>query len=162
MVDIPTLIQTVSVVITALSVALGIGVGVSKLRNLVKTRQIQLYMELYNKIMEKDLQRYLVEMLLLWKWKDPKDFFEKYGPEKNLDEFIKFTLVTTYLENLGLALNENLVDVHLVANLIGTTIHSFWDKYEPILIEFRQRYNTPKVMPMTEYLYKQVRSVRPR
>ena len=52
MVDIPTLIQTVSVVITALSVALGIGIGVSRLRNLVKTRQIQLYMELYNKVME--------------------------------------------------------------------------------------------------------------
>jgi hypothetical protein len=162
MVDISTLIQTVSVVITALSVALGIGIGVGKLRNLGKTRQIQLYMELYNRIMEKDLQRYLLEILLLWKWKDPNDFFEKYGPEKNLDEFVKFTSVTTYLENLGLALNENLVDVRLVANLIGTTIYSFWEKYEPILIEFRQRYNLPKVMPMTEYLYKQAKSVRPR
>jgi len=162
MVDIQTLVQTVSVVIATLSVALGIGMGVVQFRNLVKTRQIQLYMELYNRIMEKELQRYLVEILLLWKWEDTNDFFEKYGPEKNLDEFIKFTLVTTYLENMGLALNENLVDARLVANLIGTTIQGFWEKYEPILIEMRRRWNTPKAMPMTEYLYKEVKRVRPR
>jgi len=162
MVDVQTIIQTVSVVITALSVALGIGMGVIQFRNLVKTRQIQLYMDLYNKIMEKDLLRYYVEVLLLWKWKDTNDFFEKYGPEKNLDEFIKFSLVTSYLENMGLVLNENLVDVRLVAILIGSTVQGFWEKYEPIIIEMRRRWNTPRVMPMTEYLYKQVKSVRPR
>jgi len=162
MVDIQTLVQTVSVVITALSVALGIGMGVIQFRNLVKTRQIQLYMDLYNKIMEKELHRYYVEVLLLWKWEDTNDFFEKYGPEKNLDEFIKFSLVTSYLENMGLVLNEKLVDVRLVAILIGSTVQSFWEKYEPIIIEMRHRWNTPRIMPMTEYLYNQVKLARPR
>jgi len=162
MVDIQTYIQTASIVITMLSIAAGVLMGIIQFRNLVKTRKIEFYMDLYNRIMEKELHRDLVEILLLWKWEVPNDFFEKYGPEKNLDEFTKFTLVTTYLENMGLFLKEKMVDVHLVANLIGTTIYSFWEKYEPIIIEMRHRYNTPKVMPMTEYLYEQVKSVRPR
>jgi len=112
--------------------------------------------------MEKELLRYYIEVILLWKWEDANDFFEKYGPEKNSDEFIKFTLVTTYLENMGLVSKEKLVDIHLVANLIGSMIQSFWEKYEPIIIEFRQRYNTPRIMPMTEYLYKEIKRVRPK
>ena len=162
MFDIQTYMQTASIVITMLSIALGIGVGIIQFRNLVKTRQIQLYMDLYNRITEKELHRDYIEVLLLWKWEDPNDFFEKYGPEKNLDDFMKFTLVTTYLENMGLFSKENLVDIRFVANLIGSVIQSFWEKYEPIIIEMRHRYNTPKIMPMTEYLYEQVKSVRPR
>jgi hypothetical protein len=155
-------IQTVSVTIAAMSVVVGILFGVIQFRNLVKTRQIQLYLDLYNRLMEKELHQYLNEVLLLWTWENPNEFFEKYGPESNLDEWLKFTLFTTVLENMGLILHENLVDVRFVANLIGSMIQNFWEKYEPILIEFRQRYNTPKIMPMTEYLYNQVKQVRPR
>jgi len=162
MVDIQTYIQTASIVITMLSITVGIIMGIIQFRNLVKTRKIEFYMDLYNRIMEKELQRDYAEIVLLWKWEDPNDFFEKYGPEKNLDEFMKFTLVTTYLENMGLFLKEKMVDTHIVANLIGSTIQNFWEKYEPVIIEMRHRLNTPKIMPMTEYLYEQVKSVRPR
>lgn len=162
MVDIQTYIQTASIVITMLSVALGVVMGIIQFRNLVKTRRIELYMELYNRINERDLHRDYVDVLLLWKWEDPNDFFEKYGPENNLDEFMKFTLVTTYLENMGLFLHENMVDIHFVANLIGSMIQNFWEKYEPVITEMKKRYNTPKIMPMTEYLYERVKNVRPK
>ncbi len=75
---------------------------------------------------------------------------------------MKWVIVTTHLENMGLISYEKMVDIHFVANLIGSTIQDFWEKYEPILIEWRQRYNTPKIMPMTEYLYEQIKRIRPR
>jgi len=155
-------IQTVSVLIAAMSVAVGMVVGIIQFRNLVKTRQIQLYLDLYNRLMEKELHQYANEILLLWKWENPNDFFEKYGPESHLDEWLKFSLFTSVLENMGLILHENLVNVGFVAILIGSIIQSFWERYEPILIEMRRRYNTPKIMPMTEYLYNQVKQVRPK
>lgn len=111
MVDIQMYIQTASIVITMLTVALGIGMGIIQFRNLVKTRRIQLYMDMYNRIMEKDMLRDYGDVLLLWKWKDTNDF---------------------------------------------------WEKYEPIIIEMGNRWNTPKIMPMTEYLYKQIKNIRPR
>ena len=117
MVDIQTYVQTASIVITMLTVALGIGMGIIEFRNLIKSRQLQLYMDMYNKIMEKDLLREYGEVLLLWKFKDANDFFEKYGPERNAEEFMKFGSVTTYLENMGLLSHEKLVDIQFVANL---------------------------------------------
>lgn len=143
-----------------LSVTFGVGIGIIQLRNLVKTRQIQLYMELYNSMNEKEKQRDLTEVLVIWNWKDPDEFFEKYGPEKHLDEFMKFTSTVSYLENIGLFVKEKLVDIRWVANLVDSLVLSFWEKYKPIISEMEQRFGTPVVMPMTEYLYKQVKSYR--
>ena len=162
MVDIQTYIQTASIVITMLSVVVGIAMGIIQFRSLVKTRKTEFYMSLYNKITERELLRDYVEVVLLWKWIDANDFFEKYGPEKNIHAFMQFTQVTSYLESMGLLAKEKMVDIDLVAILIGSTIQNFWEKYEPIIIEMRHRYNTPKIMPMTEYLYEQVKMVRPR
>jgi len=162
-------VQTVSVVIAATSVVI---VAVDLIltnrraedrRQLdLKTRQVKFFFDLDNRFCEKDILTMYVEVFQLWKWEDFDDFYAKYGPEKNLDEFVKWVIVTTHLENMGLISYEKMVDIRFVANLIGSTIQGFWEKYEPILIEFRKRWNTPKVMPMTEYLYEQVKTIRPR
>jgi len=155
-------ITTVSIVITAISVTVGVVISVMQFRNLVKTRRVQFFLDIYNKFCEKDVLTMGVEVLLLWKWEDFDDFFKKYCPEKNIDEFMKWVIVTTHLENMGLISYEKMVDIHFVANLIGSIIQDFWEKYEPILIEWRKRYNTPKIMPMTEYLYEKIKRIRPR
>ena len=162
MAQIQTDIQTISLVITMASVVVGVIIALIQIRNLVKTRQIRLYLQLYNKLTEKDVPKMLIEVMGLWSWKNVDDFFEKYGPEKHLDEFAKFVVVTTHLENIGLLLKEKLVNVRWVAYLIGTTIEGFWERYQPILIELQKRWNAPKVMPMTEYLYETLKQVRPR
>ena len=100
--------------------------------------------------------------VLSWKWEDFDDFFEKYGPEKNFNEFMKWVIITTHVENMALLSYEKMVDIHFVANLIGSVIQDFWEKCEPILIEWSKKYNTPKIMPMTEYLYEQIKTIRPR
>lgn len=58
-------------------------------------------MKLFNKLTEKEMQRNITEVLMIWKCKDPDEFFEKYGPEKHLEEFWKFTSTITNLENMG-------------------------------------------------------------
>nr|MDO8135747.1 hypothetical protein [Candidatus Njordarchaeum guaymaensis] len=161
MVDILVDAETLSFVAAMVGIFIAVAVGLVQFRNFVKARQIEIYLDLYNKIMEKDLHRWSVEVAVLWKWKDPSNFFEKYGPENNMDEFLKFTAVTTYLENMGLVLKEKLVSARMVANLVGTTILGFWEKYKPVIREFQRRYKLPKVMPMTEYLYQEVKMVRP-
>ena len=161
-------VQTVSIVIAAVSVVIGVVNSILTNRSAerrrqmeLKTRQVQFFLDLYNKFVEKDILTMYMEVLM-WNWKDFDDFYEKYGPEKNLDEFMKWVIVTTHLENMGLIAYEKMVDIHFVANLIGGQIQDFWEKTEPILIEWGKRYNTPKIMPMTEYLYEQEKTIRPR
>jgi len=144
-----------------LSIVAGIGLGIIQFRNLVKTRRIQLYMELFNKLTEKEIQRNFTEVLMNWKWKDSDEFFEKYGPEKHSDEFWKFASTIAHLENMGLFVKEKLVEKEWVANLIDYMILDFWEKYEPIIIKMGEPYNNPCITPMTKYLYEQIKRIRP-
>jgi hypothetical protein len=144
-----------------LSVTFGVVVGIIQFRNLVKTRRIKLYMELFNKLTEKEIQRNFTEVLRIWKWKNPDDFFEKYGPDKHPEEFLKFSSSVSYLENVGLFVKEKLVEKDWVANLVDYMVLEFWEKYEPIIIKMGEPYNNPCVTPMAKYLYEQIKSMRP-
>lgn len=161
MFDIQTSIQTVSIVITMLSVTFGVIIGIVQFRNLVKTRRIKLYTELFSKLTEKEMQRNFMEVLMIWKWKDIDDFFEKYGPEKNPDEFWKFASAISHLENVGLFVKEKLVDKEWVANLVDYMVIEFWEKYEPIIVKMGEPYSNPCITPMAKYLYEQIKSMRP-
>ncbi len=161
MFDIQTSIQTISIVITMLSVTFGAAIGIVQFKNLVKTRRIKLYMELFNKLTEKEMTRNFTEVLMVWKWKDPEDFFEKYGPEKHPDEFWKFASTISNLENVGLFVKEKLVDKEWVANLVDYMVLEFWEKYEPIIIKMGEPFNNPCITPMAKYLYEQIKSMRP-
>jgi len=68
-------ITTASIVITAISVSVGVVISVIQFRNLVKTRRVQFFLDLYNKFCEKDVLTMTVEVLLLWKWEDFDDLF---------------------------------------------------------------------------------------
>ena len=161
MFDIQTSIQTISIVITMLSVTIGAAIGIVQFKNLVKTRRIKLYMELFNKLTEKEMTRNFTEVLMVWKWKDPEDFFEKYGPEKHPDEFWKFASTISNLENVGLFVKEKLVDKEWVANLVDYMVLEFWEKYEPIITKMGDPFNNPCITPMAKYLYDQIKSMRP-
>ena len=161
MFDIQTSIQTVSIVITMLSVTFGVIIGIVQFRNLVKTRRIKLYTELFNKLTEKEMQKNFMEVLMIWKWKDIDEFFEKYGPEKNPDEFWKFTSAISHLENVGFFVKEKLVDREWVANLVDYMVIEFWEKYEPIIVKMGEPFNNPCITPMAKYLYEQIKSMRP-
>jgi len=161
MFDIQTSIQTISIVITMLSVTFGAAIGIVQFKNLVKTRRIKLYMELFNKLTEKEVTRNFTEVLMVWKWKDPEDFYEKYGPEKHPDDFWKFASTISNLENVGLFVKEKLVDKEWVANLVDYMVIEFWEKYEPIIIKMGEPFNNPCITPMAKYLYEQIKSMRP-
>jgi len=161
MLDMQTSIQTISIVITMLSVTFGVVIGIVQFRNLVKTRRIQLYTELFNKLTEKEILRNFTEVVKVWKWKDPDDFFEKYGPEKHPDEFGKFGSSLAHLENIGLFMKEKLVDREWVANLVGYMVLEFWEKYEPIIVKLGEPFNNPCITPMAKYLCEQIKSTRP-
>ena len=161
MLDIQTSIQTISIVITMLSVTFGVVIGIVQFRNLVKTRRIQLYTEIFNKLTEKEMTRNFTEVLMVWKWKDPEDFFEKYGPEKHPDEFWKFASTISNLENVGLFVKEKLVDKEWVADLVDYMVLEFWEKYEPIITKMGEPFNNSCITPMAKYLYEQIKSMRP-
>ena len=88
--------------------------------------------------------------LLSWTWDDFDDFWEKYG-EENPDNWYKLASVMIPLNHLGILLNEGLIDPMLLWHWRGP-MPMFWDKFEPILFEYRRRFESPPKGRLYEFI----------
>jgi hypothetical protein len=56
----------------------------------------------------------------------------------------------------------NFIDVSLVDDMMSSFVFGFWEKYESIIKNNRERLNTPQILEWAEYLYIEVRKVAER
>ena len=64
-----------------------------------------------------------------------------------------YGLVGFVLEGVGVLVREELLDIRFVALLLSGHVQMFWEKNLPIIDEWRQFWNNPRVWSETEYLY---------
>ena len=58
-------------------------------------------------------------------------------------EHIAFIQFAQEMESLGLLVAEELIDVDLVDKTIGSLVTSGWDKYQPVILDIRERAPDP-------------------
>jgi len=106
-----------------------------------ETRQTQLFTQFMERTTS---EQYLnnVKDVLSWTWNDFDDFWEKYGEEKNPDDWMRLMSVMSPMEHLGILLKEGMIDPMLLCHW-GLHMHSLWDKFEPIHMEYRRRFHNP-------------------
>jgi len=155
-------ISSISAVVVAVGVIVGVVFAVLELRNLkrqreieVETRQAQLFMQIYDHYYTEDFLGDENEILFKWKWKDFDDFWQKYGPETNVEAFNKWDSLETYFKGVGVLVKRKLIDLDLVKDLMGTSIILHWEKSGSIIKEFRRRY-WPHAYQWYEYLYNEI------
>lgn len=149
-------IQTISVSLAALGILVAAMYYTLTVRNQNRTRQAQLFMQIYSVFRTEEFQDNITE-ILSWKWNDYDDFLEKYGPKTNPKAWRALGSVAGYFEGIGLMVNEKLIDISLVENLMSTHIIIFWEKINPLSIEFRRDFNRPQIDVWKEYLYNEVK-----
>jgi len=156
-------IPSISGIVAAVGVIVGVVLAYSELRSLVKqreidveTRQAELFMQIYDHYYTEDFLGDENEILFRWKWKDFDDFWQKYGPEKNAEAFNKWDSLQTYFKGVGVLVKMNLIDLDLVKDLMGTSIVLHWEKSGSIIREFRRRY-WPHAYEWYEYLYNEIK-----
>jgi hypothetical protein len=119
----------------------------------LETRQVQLFMNAYNKF-DEDVVNALLEVMS-WEWEDFDDFWEKYGWIKNRDKFTAtVSKVAMFYEGIGVLVKEGYLNIRLIALMIGGVTMLFWEKMESVVLEGRVKTNEPRWMSETEYLYK--------
>jgi hypothetical protein len=91
-------------------------------------------------------------------WNDFEDFTQKY-PADSKENNKLFTLAAFY-KGIGLLVEQNLIDVNTVAKLLGGDLIPFWEKFSPIILEFRVRLGQPGQFAYVEYLYNELKSVK--
>ena len=144
MLDIPS----ISAVVAATGVLVGVVFTAMELRNLVKTRQTDLVIGLYSTMGSK-------EMLETWekiKTREYKDF-NAYIKEYGLSEVHE---VGVFYEGIGVLLRRELIDISLVDDLFSIPIKSVWEKLKPIVEWQRKQSGRPQYYEWFEYLYNEM------
>jgi hypothetical protein len=164
MVDQLTL-QTIGILMTGISLTIAAAYYTLTLRNTQKnqqlqleTRQAQLFTQLYSEFRSADNLR-LYGKALQMMWDDFDDFEKKYGLE-DWEKRVPYTSMSLFYEEIGVLLEEELIDINLVIQLIGGTFRWFWEKFEPIVLEHRVRQRYPQYFDKMEYLYNEIKKLR--
>lgn len=166
MVDQLTL-QTIGIGIAATSVVVGVMNSIMMSRRAerhrqtdVETRQAQLFMQIYNYYNDREFAKLLAELQFLWEWEDEVDFWEKYGPEKNIDAYSMWASVFNFFKGVGVLVKRKQIDISVVYDLMSSFLVPFWIKFEPMIKIHRERYNRPTAWEGAEYLYNERAYIR--
>jgi len=158
-------LQTLLTFLTLFSVPVGVFYHIMTLRNTRKnqelqleTRQAQLFTQLYSEFRRPETLRLYFKALQMT-WDDYDDFIKKY-PLEEWEKRIPFMHISHFYEEIGVLLEEGLIDVNLVIQLIGSPFRLYWEKFEPIVLERRIRDNNPTYFDKMEYLYNEIKKLR--
>jgi hypothetical protein len=148
----PVSLQTLLTYLTLISVPVGVIYHVMTLRNQSKSRQAQLFMNLYGSYATPEAQGHFRDLLTIemngiddWnRLKDDREQFKSWG------------YFASYYEGIGVLVRDGFVDIGLVAKLLSGNAIWFWEKYRDGILELRQRLNWPRFCIEVEYLNSRV------
>lgn len=144
MLDIPS----VSSIVAAAGVLVGVVYYILDMRNQRKIRQTGLLVSLFSNMINKDW---------LEAWEKVRDrenlayseYKEKYG-------FVEANQVYLFYDQLGRLLQKGLIDMDLLPLEVGQVITT-WEKINHLIEGSRKKFNEPKLGSGFEYLYNEVK-----
>ena len=136
----PISLQMIRDVVAILGVLAGLSYYIMTVRNQNKSRQAQLLMNLYESYRSKESRRQSLE-IQSWEWKDPNEFFEKYGQEVNPDAWALWEAKAAFFNGVGILLKKNLIDIELVDEFLTSSVNRHWNMLGMgvIIAEWRKR-----------------------
>jgi len=141
MLDIPS----ISAIIAAVGVLIGVVLTVLEVRNLVETRQTDLVIRLYSTFGSEELQD-------AWEKTQTREYtdFNAYRSEYGLREVNE---VGWFFEGVGVLLHRKLIDIRLVDDLFSSPVKRAWERLKPIAEGERNQTRRPQIWEWFEYLY---------
>jgi hypothetical protein len=153
-------VTSISAIVAAVGVVVGMIVTVQELRHLRKQRQTDLLVRLapWLSISSGELLQAYVKVLNL-EFKGYDDFVEKYGqPLAEKPEQMAIMTVGNYFEAVGTLLRKRLLDLDLVWEYWGETFLTLWQRKYKVYVEgVRKEFNQPEFGDAGEYLYEEMR-----
>jgi len=148
-------IPSISAIIAAVGVIIGVAFAILQLRDLVKTRKTDLVIRLYSTYGSREFQEAWVETLRL-EFKDYHDYLKKYGATSEKPVYTSVNMVAAFFEGIGILLQRKLIDIALVDDLSSSDIILTWHKMKPLVEGWRKHFNRPQISEWFEYLYNEM------
>jgi len=151
-------IEYLPIVLTGIGIMASILYYASVLRNQNKTRQVQMFMNLYATYSSPQFRRRFNDISFNRKYEDYNDFWERYGPVTNPEAFASWTSVAAFFEGLGVLVHQGLIDVGLVNDFLGSVITQAWELMSSVFLESRE-INKIRLWDEFEYLYNEIKKL---
>ena len=152
-------IENLPVVLTGIGIIVSILYYASVLRNQNRTRQAQLYMQIWERFASEEGTRRAAETRS-YNWTDFEDFEDKYGRENNIDAHAKRLHVWGEHNGVGFLVRKGLIDFELANQIAGGAAMIHWDKFGSIIREYRKDRNNPELYKDWEYFSEKVKQYR--
>jgi hypothetical protein len=152
-------LQTISLVLAALSVVVATIINAITIRNANRTRQAQLYVEIFDKLRTKEFIESWIDVIYHQEYKDAEEWMSKYGPLKNPTATLKLFSVGIAYQTIGMLTREKLINPRLLLQENPWAVVETWGKMEPVVKELRKT-GDPRFWDSFEYLANQIKEYR--
>ena len=147
-------VQTATVVITGISIIIGIIVFILSRRQELETRQAALFMQVYNRWTQRDVVKAYGMSRYQYLYDNFDEFLQKYHVTANPEAYTDLMMLCAFFEGLGILVKKGLIDINLVEDLFSQRIMWLWEeKATPNVDRARQLTNDPTQFDSIEYLY---------
>jgi len=148
-------IPSITGIVAAVGVIVGVVFTVMELRNLIKQRQTDLLMRLHLAFSTKETVEAALKYMST-EYKDYDDFVEKYGsPLAEGPVQTVFLMMGMFFEGIGILLKRKLVDPDLVNDLFA--VEMLWLKWKLLAEGLRKQTGNPHFAEWFEYLYNEMK-----
>jgi hypothetical protein len=171
MVDLQTisvLVQIVGVSATAIAAVIGVSSYINSNKRTeeakkkeqetrdreLETREAQLFNSIYQYYISETMQNALLTLEQV-ELKNAGDWKALYNEREKLRSV---SICIDYWDGVGVFVRENLIDIRLVALLMGGTVVFFWERFGDGLRDVRREYNFPRVALEVEYLHDRLKT----
>ena len=148
MIDIPT----ISGIVTTASIIIGVIFTLLEIRHFNKTRKTEIIMKIYERFGSREIVEAMNKVGAA-KFESFDDYRDRYG-------LTDITEIAVLFDGIGVLLEQNLIDINMVDQLFGTTVHLLWGKIKPVIYAMRKGLNEPSFFAHFENLIKKLDAYR--
>ena len=160
-------IETLSIVFTGLSISLAAFYYINTLRNAqkaqelqIETRQAQLFMQLWDRYNTVENNKN-INMVQSLEWTDFEDYHNNIRSNEDPDFRARIDKTFGMFEGLGVLVEEGFIDPGILAKYVSGNVIDLWERFGPIIVEYRRRTGYPNIYNKMEYLYGEMKKLRP-
>lgn len=121
----------------------------------LKTRQAQLFMQVYNRLTAKDMTAAygLVRYQYPKEWDTVEEGFSRVVDDFDVEMYSNNQILHNFYEGLGVLVKKGLIDIELVEDLFSKRIIWHWEHHAPAFLHARKILDDPTQYDGIEYLY---------
>ena len=159
-------IQTIYYMVAATGVLVAAAYYVITLRSSSKaqktaleSRNAQFFLQLYSSFDLEMLRISWNDIMGRRDWNTFEEWWEKHGPESNIEDFAKWLRSVILYEIYGVLVKRGFLDINLVDDIISGPTLMIWEVYKPIIFGIREKYGYPQFQEYQEYLANEIRKI---